>query len=125
MKAIYNKNNSLVGWYDQKQDYVFSKDLIWIGFIENGNFFSGNLEWIGGLKKGTFLDKQGHPIGWIDGSLPLESENLKQPLTPKRKKPPLKPLAPLQPLQSLPPLPPLGGWSKLDWNEYIKSIDSK
>jgi hypothetical protein len=111
----------LVGWYDQQNRNIFNKDLKWIGFINNGNFFSTSARWIGGFMNGTYVDKKGRPVAWIEGSVPVGGNVLIAPITPMVPLCPLTPLRPLTPLTPLRPLTPLGGWSLMDWNEYIES----
>ena len=124
MKAIFNRNCVLVGWYEPQSKNVFSKEMVWIGFINDGYFFSETAQWLGGFINGTYVDKQGKPIAWIEGSIPMGVNAL---ILPMRPIPPLRPLPPIPPLRPLPPIPPLrpllpfGGWSSLDWNKYIRS----
>ena len=121
MKAIFNKNCMLVGLYEPQNNNVFNKDMQWIGFVSNRNFFLKSTRWLGGFVNGTFVDKKGRPVAWIEGSVPIGVNILVPPMIPM---PPLCPITPLRPLCPMPPLrpiTPLGGWSVLDWNEYIKS----
>ena len=120
MKAIFNKNCMIVGWYDPQNKNVFNKELQWIGFINDSYFFSESIHWIGGFVKGTFVDKNGRPVAWIEGSIPTSANKLSQPITPIKPLSPLTPLRPLLPLVPLRPLTPIGGWSELEWKEYLK-----
>ncbi len=121
MKAIFNRNCVLVGWYESQKKNVFSKEMQWIGFINNGYFFSKSARWLGGFINGTYVDKKGRPVAWIEGSIPFGVNVLMAPTIPMVPLCPLTPLHPLTPLTPLRPLTPIGGWSTLDWNEYIKS----
>ncbi len=120
MKAIFNRNCILVGWYDQQNKNVFSKDMVWIGFVNQNYFFLKNSRWLGGFVSGTFVDKMGRPVAWIEGCNPVGCHMLMMPLTPLIPLTPLTPLRPLTPLTPLRPLTPLGGWSRMDWNEYVR-----
>lgn len=120
MKAIFNRNCVLVGWYEPQNKNVFSKELQWIGFIKNGHFFSISAQWLGGFRNGTYLDKSGRPVAWVEGSTPMGGNALLEPMKPMMPLQPLRPLRPLTPLRPLRPLTPLGGWSILDWNKYVK-----
>ena len=120
MKAIYNKNSELVGWYEPQKKNVFGKEMQWIGFVKNDYFFSRNARWIGALVNGVYVDKQGRPVAWTAGSIPRRTNPLGVPMTPMVPLYPLPPLRPLTPLRPLQPLIPLGGWSLLEWDEYIK-----
>lgn len=119
MKAIFNKNCILVGWYDQKNKNVFSKELVWIGFTLNQYFFNLNRQWLGGIVNGTCVDKTGKPVAFIEGYAPIGCNKLMRPGMPYMPLRPLTPLCPLRPMTPLRPLMPLGGWSKIEWNEYI------
>ena len=121
MKAIFNRNCVLVGWYEPQNKNVFSKEMRWIGFIDGGYFFSESARWLGGFINGTYVDKKGRPVAWTEGSIPIGVNVLMSPMTPMVPLRPLTPLRPLPPLTPLRPLKPLGDWSTLDWNEYIKS----
>lgn len=121
MKAIFNRNCVLVGWYDPQDKNVFSKEMQWVGFVNNGYFFSESARWLGGFVNGTYVDKKGRPIAWIEGSAPIGVNVLVVPMMPTVPLRPLTPPRPLIPLIPLRPLTPLGGWSVLEWNEYIKS----
>lgn len=121
MKAIFNRNCILVGWYDQQRKYVFSKELVWIGFVYKGYFFNIYGRWLGGLIRGTYVDRIGKPVAWIEGYVPVGGNALVSPTIPSIPMMPLTPIRPLMPLMPLRPLTPLGGWSLLDWNEYIRS----
>lgn len=121
MRAIYNKNCEIVGWYEPQRKNVFGREMQWIGFVKNGYFFSKNARWIGALVDGVYVDKQGRPVAWIAGNTPRRTNALRTPLAPLVPLQPLTPLRPLIPLRPLRPLTPLGGWSQLEWDEYIKS----
>lgn len=75
MKAIYNKNSELVGWYEPQKKNVFGKEMQWIGFVKNDYFFSRNARWIGALVNGVYVDKQGRPVAWTAGSIPRENKS--------------------------------------------------
>lgn len=122
LKAIFNRKCMLVGWYDQQNRNIFSKELLWIGFVTDCYFFDRNAQWLGGFVKGTFVDKMGKPVAWIEGCIPEGCNILLrpvQPLKPLKPLEPLTPLRPLAPLAPLRPLVPLGGWSEIDWYKYI------
>lgn len=121
MKAIFNKNCILVGWYDPQRKNVFGREMQWIGFVNNIYFFSKNASWLGGFVNGVYVDRQGRPVAWIDGSRPRRINALMTPMTPSVPLYPLIPLRPLTPLRPLQPLNPLGGWSPLEWDEYINN----
>lgn len=120
MKAIFNRNCILVGWYDQQNKNVFSRELTWVGFVNNNYFFAKNGRWLGGFFNGTFVDKIGKPVVWLEGYTPMACNMLLHPLQPLIPLAPLTPLRPLTPLTPLRPLTPLGGWSMMEWNEYLK-----
>ena len=109
----------LVGWYDQQNKNIFSKELLWVGFVTDYYFFAMNAKWLGGFVKGTFVDKMGKPVAWIEGCTPEGCNMLLQPMQPLIPLKPLTPLRPLTPLAPLHPLVPLGGWSEIDWYKYI------
>lgn len=119
MKAIFDKNTRCVGWINEDSLMVFSTDMGWVGFIRDSYFFSSSLLWLGGLFDGSFVDRSGKPVAWVSGFRPKGRMPLFRPLKPLRPLTPLRPLRPLTPLSPLLPLTPLGGWSNLDWNEYI------
>jgi len=121
VKAIFNRNCILIAWFEPQNKNVFSKEMFWIGFVDNAYFFSASAKWLGGCINGTFVDKNGRPVAWIEGSTPVGVNVLRPPMVPMVPMHPLTPLRPLTPLTPLRPLIPLGGWSPLDWNEYIKS----
>lgn len=119
MKAIFNKNCVLVGWYETQNKNVFNNDMQWIGFINNGYFFSKTAHWLGGFINGTYVDVKGRPVAWNEGSTPVGVNILPAPIVPMIPLQPLSPLHPLKPLTPMRPLIPLGGWSELEWNDYI------
>lgn len=121
MKAIFNRNCILVGWYDQQRNNVFSREMVWIGFVYNGHFFNTYGQWLGGFIRGTYVDRTGKPVAWIEGHAPVGVNVLVSPTMPSIPMMPLPPIRPLMPLMPLRPLTPFGGWSSLDWNEYIRS----
>lgn len=119
MKAIFDKNCILVGWYEQQNKNVFSRELIWIGFVDGNYFFAKSGRWLGGFINGTFVDKAGKPVVWLEGYTPMAAKLLMPPIQPMIPAQPLTPLRPLMPLTPLRPLVPLGGWSIMKWNDYI------
>lgn len=119
MKAIFNRNCILVGWYEQQNKNVFSREMMWIGFVNNNYFFARNGRWLGGLINNTYVDKMGKPVAWLEGYSPVGCNMLMQPMQPLLPIQPLTPLRPLTPLTPLHPLIPLGGWSVMEWSEYI------
>lgn len=119
MKAIFNKNCILVGWYDQRNRNVFNKELMWIGFMDNNYFFAIDRRWLGGVVNGTYVDKSGKPVAFIEGYSPIGCNKLMQPGMPYVPLHPMIPLRPLKPITPFRPLTPLGGWSKIEWDEYI------
>ena len=121
MKAIYNKKSMLVGWYDQQNKNVFNKEMQWVGFVRDNGFFSVSARWIGGYFNGSFVDKKGKPVAWISGNVPVGTSVLLVPMTPLIPLRPLTPLRPLEPLHPLIPMTPLGGWSSLEWKDYLNS----
>lgn len=118
MTPIFNRSCMCVGWYNA-EGMVFNTNLHWLGFVINMNFFSTELKWLGGLVNGSFVDKIGKPVAWLQGFQPKGTNVLLSPVRPIRPIAPLRPIKPLQPLKPLKPLTPLGGWSVLDWNEYL------
>lgn len=120
MKAIFNRNCILMGWYDPQNRNVFDKDMMWLGFVVKNYFYRENCRWLGGLVNGTFVDKTGRPVAWLEGYSPASCHMLMQPFMPMRPLTPLTPLRPLMPLMPLRPLVPLGGWSKKEWSEYLE-----
>lgn len=120
MEAIYDKNVILVGWLDTDSNMLFNTDMIWVGFISNGNVFSTHCNWIGGYMEYTFVDKHGKPVAWVGGHNPIGTLPLLAPLKPLRPLTPLRPLRPLTPLRPLSPLIPLGGWSTMSWKTFLE-----
>lgn len=120
LKPIFDKKSILVAWLDTDENNVFGTNMQWIGFIKNGYFFSKSCKYLGGYSKGTFVDKNGHPVAWLEGTLPVPTAVLPSTiLIPIRPFTPITPIRPLQPLTPLRPLSPIGGWSKYSWNEFI------
>ena len=119
MKGIFDKNCFMTGWIDQVSMMIFNMDMKWIAYVVEGNVFSTSQSLLGAYIKGTFVDKKGHPVAWVEGAHPIPTGVLSRPLTPLKPLSPLTPLMPLRPLQPLRPLTPVGGWSLLNWNDYI------
>lgn len=119
MKAIFDKNCDLVGWYDNKNNMIFDTEMRWVGFVVSGYIFYRTSTWLGGYYEGSINDKQGKPVAWVDGNQPRGTLPLMRPLRPLRPLTPLRPLRPLRPLHPLRPLTPLGGWSRLSWKEFL------
>lgn len=116
MKAIFDRDCKCVGWYNENDGMIYDTEMKWIGFISRNNFFSTNTIWLGGFFQGSMVDKQGRVVAWVEGNRPQGTLPLQCPLRPLK---PLTPLRPLRPLRPLKPLMPLGGWSRLNWREYI------
>lgn len=118
MTPIFDPHADLLGWFDG--EHVFDTELNWVAFIDDGHVFSADsLEWLGPLHEGSFLDTHGKPVAWLTGSSPSSTLAPLRPLIPLRPLTPLTPLMPLTPLKPLVPLTPLGGWSILDWSEWL------
>jgi len=120
MKAIFNKKCELVGWYNAVDGMVFDTNMSWIGFVKKDYFYSKKAKWLGGLFNNTIVDKNGKPVGWLEGNNPKGTIPLLEPLIPFVPIRPLTPMRPLMPLQPLRPLTPIGGWSDYDWTEFIR-----
>jgi len=119
MMPIFDREAGLVGWFDGY--HLFDLNMNWVAFLDNGNLFSSNtLAWLGPFHQGSFLDTSGKPVGWLEGSNPTGTLKPLKPLEPLRPLKPLKPLKPFKPLKPLKPLQPLGGWSDLEWEDWIK-----
>ena len=109
MTPIYDRHTELSGWFDGEN--IFDLNLNWVAFLNDGNFFSSDsLHWLGPFNEGSLLDRNGKPVLWLDGATP---RGALKPFIP------LRPLKPLTPLRTLKPLNPLGGWSKLNWDQWL------
>jgi hypothetical protein len=119
MTPIFNKETTqLTAWVDD-DGYIFSTNFEWIAFVEKDYVFSNNCRWLGGLYKGTIIDKDGRPVAWLENTIPQSTTSLLAPPIPLTPLSPLAPLNPLMPLKPLVPLTPLGGWSELNWKNFI------
>lgn len=120
MTPIFDKHVQLSGWFDGEN--IFDLYLNWVAFLSGGNLFSSiTLSWLGPMNEGSFLDINGKPVAWLYGTSPSGSLKPLQPLKPLKPLTPLKPLKPLNPLRPLKPLSPLGGWSTLEWSQWINT----
>ncbi len=118
MTPIFDRYVKLSGWFDGEN--IFDLNLQWVAFLSDGNFFSSNsLQWLGPFNGGSLLDRNGKPVLWLDGTTPSGTLKPLTPLRPLKPLKPLRPLKPLKPLQPLKPLNPLGGWSTLNWNQWL------
>lgn len=117
MTPIFDSNAALVGWFDGHN--IFDADLRWIAFSVSGQVFSAeSLAWLGPLNGTSFLDRNGKPVGWLEGSTPKGAPPSPVPLTPLRPLAPLRPNRPVQPITPIRPLVPLGGWSPQRWESW-------
>ncbi|WP_041277487.1 4-fold beta flower protein [Desulfotalea psychrophila] len=120
MTPIYGRDAELTGWYDGMN--IFSLDLDWLAFHNDGNLFSAhNLKWLGPVDDGLFLDREGKPVAWIEDCTPSTST---KPIKPPPPSPPAKPFKPLQPIDPTKPLKALiiqDGWSTLTWQQWLKA----
>lgn len=118
MTPIFDKGSNVVAWFNG--EHVFDADLNWVAFVRNGHVFSAaSHEWLGPIREGSFQDTSGRPVGWLQGSQPSGGLRPLSPLRPLQPLTPLRPLQPLMPLRPLQPLTPLGGWSTIEWGQYI------
>jgi hypothetical protein len=119
MTPIFDKSTALICWFDGEN--LFDLNLDWVAFHRNGHVFSvASLTWLGSLNEGAFRDRNGKAIAWLDGSSPSSGLKPLTPLKPLKPLEPLKPLKPLNPLKPLQPLTPLGGWSALNWQQWVQ-----
>jgi len=120
MTPIFDKNVQLAGWFDGEN--ICDLGLNWVAFLSGDNFFSSkSLGWLGPMHEGSLLDRNGKPVAWLEGASPSGTLRPLTPLQPLRPLTPLQPLRPLNPLQPLRPLDPLGGWSHLEWGQWLNA----
>ena len=118
MKPIYDKYVQLSAWFDGEN--MFDCELNWVAFLSNGHFFAANdLAWLGAMRKGSVLDQSGQPVAWLEGASPRSALKPTNPMTPRRPLPPKRPLYPVMPLPPGQPLTPAGGWSRLEWIQWL------
>ncbi|WP_415927015.1 4-fold beta flower protein [Mesorhizobium argentiipisi] len=121
MIALFGRDCSPVAWLHDSGN-IFDQDLKFVALVRGGNVFRAfDVAWLGPVDHTTLMDRTGLPVTFGNGYAP------KSRLAPLEPVQPLKPLKPLQPLRPLPPptplvpLVPLGGWSALDFDEYLRS----
>jgi len=120
MTPIFDQNVQLSGWFDGEN--IFDLNLEWVAFHSDGHFFSADtLNWLGPMNKGALLDQNGKPVAWLEGASVSSTLKPLTPLRPLKPLKPLRPLTPLNPLSPLKPLNPLGGWSTLDWVQWLNA----
>ncbi len=119
MKAIFDKNNDLVGWLEEESYNVFDSKMVWIGFVKDSYFFDTKASWLGGFVSQNFVDKQGKPVAWIQNAKIQGSSALAVPMLPSIPLRPIKPIQPIRPIRPLRQITPLGGWSMMSWPQYI------
>lgn len=118
MTPVFDRHANLVAWFDGQ--HLFDLNLEWVAFAHNGHFFSSStLGWLGPLHQGSLLETNGRPVAWLQDSRPISAVKPLRPLKPLKPLTPLRPLRPLTPLKPLAPLAPLGGWSSMDWDEWL------
>lgn len=118
MNPLYDQRCVLVGWFNG--DHVFDTDLNWVAFRSGNNVFSSSsMAWLGPINDASFQDRYGKPIVWLAGASPSGTLRPLSPMRPLKPLNPLRPLRPLNPFQPLQPLAPLGGWSSLNWQQWL------
>ena len=118
MTPIYDKNVQLSAWFDG--EHIFDLNLNWVAFLSSGHFFAANaLIWLGVMHDGALLDRNGQPVAWLEGAIPKGALKPNKPMTPRKPLPPKKPLYPGLPLPPGRPLTPMGGWSALEWQQWL------
>lgn len=120
MDAVFDKNCTLVGWYEPETESFFDTQMNWTAFVSDDHAFSADTgNWLGALESATFQDQSGKAALWMpDLGSPESSMRPLRPLRPLKPLRPLRPLRPLNPLRPLRPLMPLGGWSSLSFDTW-------
>jgi hypothetical protein len=118
MTPVFDPGGNLVAWFDGQ--HFFDLHQNWIAFAANGHIFSANSNaWLGPLQDGSLLDINGRPVAWLQGATPTGTLKPMKPLKPLKPFKPLRPLRPLNPLKPLHPLQPLGGWSQMQFAQWV------
>jgi hypothetical protein len=119
MTPIFNARSLHRGWLDGNN--VFDPSWRWIAFLHADNIYSAtSLHWLGSLNEGSVRDRSGKPVAWLEGASPTRGV-----APPPPGAAPQKPVTPFvtqrSPVPRPPPIPltPLGGWSPLDWEEWL------
>ncbi|PBC06827.1 4-fold beta flower protein [Mesorhizobium sp. WSM3859] len=121
MIALFGRDCGLVAWLHDSGN-IFDRDLKFVALVRGGNVFkASDVAWLGPVDYTTLMDRTGLPVAFGNGYPPKGRLAPLQPVQPLKPLKPLQPLRPLTPLTTLPPPVPLGGWSALDFEEYLRS----
>lgn len=116
MQVIYNKQGRAVGWLSGKD--IYSTGGYFIGYLIDNAVYNHKSQYCGTLKQSFFRDIGGHVVAFLkDAKKGPALPSLKAlPSKPAKKPRPSTNVAPPAPA----PKPPKYGWSKLNWEAFIK-----
>ncbi len=118
MTPVFDSGANHVAWFDGH--HFFDLHQNWVAYAANGHVFSSaSNTWLGPFHSGSLLDRNGKPVGWLQNTTPSGTLKPLKPLSPFKPLKPLRPLRPLQPLKPLRPLQPLGGWSEMQFAQWL------
>lgn len=119
MTALFDRHSHLVGWFRESDEKIFDTHMHWVAFVRNGYVFNPHSHWLGGYKNETIVDQSGKAVAWLRGHSPHSTTRLPRPAIPARPAMPATPARPATPATPAIPSTPAGGWSNLDWENFI------
>lgn len=120
MQSIQNQHSALVAWLDE--DNLFSTDLYWVAFIQQGHCYSSStLKWLGPFQQQVFWCADGKPVAVVEGAAPAAVQ-LKPEQPPSLVKRPMFPLKPKEVpphWKAVRPAWPAEAWSALSFEQWL------
>lgn len=121
MNPLFDQNCNLIGWVDPG-NHIFDTNMDWVAYISNGHAWSANSgNWIGPVDGLNCLDINGKPIAWNPDQPVVGTMRPMTPMRAMRSMTPMRPMRPMTPMRPMRPMTPMGGWSTLNWDEWLNT----